>query len=112
MRETRIGRASVLKWMDLGGLLYVQFGRPSVPPELLLRALLESLYSIRSDRQLMEQLDYNLLFRWFVWLGHRRPRMSGEGYCQYECNNATGVRAIWRPQGDSTTALSLLRWWR
>jgi hypothetical protein len=60
MRETRIGRASVLKWMDLGGLLYVQFGRPSVPPELLLRALLESLYSIRSDRQLMEQLDYNL----------------------------------------------------
>jgi transposase len=44
-------------------------GRPSVPPERLLRALLlQVLYSIRSERQLMEQLDYNLLFRWFVGL--------------------------------------------
>ena len=44
-------------------------GRPSVPPEKLLRALLlQVLYSIRSERQLMEQLDYNLLFRWFVGL--------------------------------------------
>jgi transposase len=52
------------------GTLYVQFGRPSVPPEQLLRALLlQALYSIRSERQLMEQLDYNLLFRWFVGLG-------------------------------------------
>jgi transposase len=52
------------------GTLYVQFGRPSVPPEQLLRALLlQALYTIRSERQLMEQLDYNLLFRWFVGLG-------------------------------------------
>src|SRR5262245_10940638 len=52
------------------GALYVNFGRPSVPPERLLRALLlQALYTIRSDRQLMEQLDYNLLFRWFVGLG-------------------------------------------
>ena len=50
--------------------LYVHFGRPSVPPERLLRALvLQALYTIRSERQLMEQLDYNLLFRWFVGLG-------------------------------------------
>jgi transposase len=50
--------------------LYVNFGRPSVPPEKLLRALLlQALYTIRSERQLMEQLDYNLLFRWFVGLG-------------------------------------------
>jgi transposase len=50
--------------------LYVQFGRPSVPPEKLLRALLlQALYSIRSERQLMEQLDFNILFRWFVGLG-------------------------------------------
>jgi transposase len=42
-------------------------GRPSIPPEKLLRALLlQAFYSIRSERQLMEQLDYNLLFRWFV----------------------------------------------
>ena len=44
-------------------------GRPSIPPEQLLRALLlQQLYTIRSERQLMEQLDYNLLFRWFVGL--------------------------------------------
>ena len=49
--------------------LYAKVGRPSIAPELLLRAqLLQILYSIRSERQLMEQLDYNLLFRWFVGL--------------------------------------------
>lgn len=49
--------------------LYAEQGRPSIPPERLLRALLlQVLYSIRSERQLMEHLDYNLLFRWFVGL--------------------------------------------
>ena len=49
--------------------LYAKVGRPSIPPEKLLRALLlQAFYSIRSERQLMEQLDYNLLFRWFVGL--------------------------------------------
>jgi transposase len=49
--------------------LYSHTGRPSIPPERLLRALLlQVLYSIRSERLLMEQLDYNLLFRWFVGL--------------------------------------------
>ncbi len=49
--------------------LYSRVGRPSIPPEKLLRAqLLQVLYTIRSERQLMEQLDYNLLFRWFVGL--------------------------------------------
>jgi transposase len=44
-------------------------GRPSIPPERLLRALLlQVLFSIRSERTLMEQLDYNLLYRWFVGL--------------------------------------------
>lgn len=48
---------------------YARRGRNSIPPERLLRALLlQILYSIRSERQLMEQLDYNLLFRWFVGL--------------------------------------------
>ena len=52
------------------GTLYIKFGRPSIPPEKLLRALLlQALYTIRSERQLMEQIDYNLLFRWFVGLG-------------------------------------------
>lgn len=50
--------------------LYSGMGRPSIPPEQLLRAsLLQILYTIRSERQLVEQLDYNLLFRWFVGLG-------------------------------------------
>ena len=50
--------------------LYEGTGRESIPPEWLLRAsLLQAFYSIRSERQLMEQLDYNLLFRWFVRLG-------------------------------------------
>ncbi len=50
--------------------LYSPFGRESIPPERLLRALLlQAFFSIRSERQLMEQLDYNLLFRWFVGLG-------------------------------------------
>ncbi len=49
--------------------LYARRGRPSIAPERLLRALLlQALYSIRSETQLMEQLDYNLLFRWFVGL--------------------------------------------
>lgn len=50
--------------------MYSQMGRPSIPPERLLRALLlQVLYSVRSERMLMEQLSYNLLFRWFVGLG-------------------------------------------
>lgn len=49
--------------------LYARSGRPSIAPEKLLRALLlQLLYSVRSERQLIEQLDYNLLFRWFVGL--------------------------------------------
>jgi transposase len=49
--------------------LYAKFGRPSIAPEKLLRALLlQAFYSARSERHLMEQLGYNLLFRWFVGL--------------------------------------------
>jgi transposase len=49
------------------GKLYSEVGRPSIAPERLLRALLlQIFYSVRSERLLMEQLDYNLLFRWFV----------------------------------------------
>lgn len=49
--------------------LYAKTGRPSIPPEKLLRALLlQAFHSIRSERRLMEQMEYNLLFRWFVGL--------------------------------------------
>ena len=52
--------------------LYAPLGRPSIPPEQLLRALLlQAFYSIRSERQLMERLDFDLLFRWFVGSRHR-----------------------------------------
>jgi len=54
--------------------LYAATGRPSIPPEKLLRAmLLQAFYSIRSERQLMERLDFDLLFRWFVGLGVDDP---------------------------------------
>src|SRR5216683_2149122 len=54
--------------------MYAKVGRPSIPPEKLLRALLlQVLYTVRSERMLMEQLDYNLLFRWFVGLSIDDP---------------------------------------
>jgi transposase len=54
--------------------MYTDFGRPSIPPEQLLRALLlQVLYTVRSERLLIEQLEYNLLFRWFVGLGMDEP---------------------------------------
>jgi transposase len=54
--------------------IYAPIGRPSIPPEQLLRGLLlQAFYTVRSERQLMEQLDYNLLFRWFVGLGIDDP---------------------------------------
>jgi len=59
--------------------LYTDFGRPSIPPERLIRAsLLQILFSVRSERQLMEQMDYNVMFRWFVGLGIDDP-VWGEG---------------------------------
>src|SRR3977135_376593 len=54
--------------------MYSDMGRPSIPPEQLLRALvLQALYTVRSERLLMEQLQYNLLFRWFVGLSMDDP---------------------------------------
>ena len=79
--ETRVPRQHPLRAIRtmfdtaLGGLskefdqMYSGTGRPSIAPEKLLRALLlQMLYSVRSERLLMEELDYNLLFRWFVGL--------------------------------------------
>ena len=64
-----------LAWLDAEfSRLYEDTGRESVAPERLLRAsLLQAFYSVRSERQLMEQLNYNLLFRWFVGLGVDDP---------------------------------------
>jgi transposase len=70
LRRIRAMSDTALESMSpLFAKLYSRMGRPSIAPEKLLRALLlQALYSVRSERMLMEQLDYNLLFRWFVGL--------------------------------------------
>lgn len=75
IRKLRVLVDTILEGLDrtLAGR-YAEHGRPSIPPERLLRAsLLQVVYSIRSERLLMEQLDYNLLFRWFVGLNVDDP---------------------------------------
>src|ERR1700722_3136964 len=80
--EARVGKDHPLRTIPmvvnaaLAGLsgefsaLYARMGRPSLPPEKLLRAmLLQVFYTIRSERQLMERLEFDLLFRWFVGIG-------------------------------------------
>jgi transposase len=63
--------------------LYARHGQPSIPPERLHRAQLLQLFcSIRSERLLMEQLDYNILFRWFVGLGDGRADLGANGLHQ------------------------------
>jgi transposase len=65
------------------GKLYARDGRPSIPPERLLRALLlQAFYTVRSERQLMEQIDYNLLFRWFVELSIDDPVWDATVFCK------------------------------
>jgi transposase len=70
-----------------------------VPPEKLLRALLvQALYSVRSERQLMEQLDYNLLFRWFVGLSVDDPAWDSTVSAKtgIACWMATSPLSSWR----------------
>ena len=60
--------------------LYSDVGRPSIAPERLLRSLLlQVFYSVRSERMLIEQLQYNMLFRWFVGDGDGRGGMESRG---------------------------------
>jgi transposase len=71
LREIRRLTDEVLRSMSAEfDPLYSDMGRRSIAPEYVLRALLlQGLFSVRSERQLVEQIDYNLLFRWFVGLG-------------------------------------------
>src|ERR1700678_2845574 len=65
----RLADAALAQLSPQFDAMYAELGRPSIPPEKLLRAqLLQMLYSIRSERLLMEEMDYNILFRWFVGL--------------------------------------------
>ncbi|RRH68867.1 IS5 family transposase, partial [Falsigemmobacter faecalis] len=75
LRKIRqVVNAALASLDEVFATLYTDFGRPSIAPERLIRAsLLQILFSIRSERQLIEQMEYNLLFRWFVGLGVDDP---------------------------------------
>lgn len=75
LRQLRLVVDGILNSMDSEfGALYSDLGRVSIPPERLLRAsLIQTMFSIRSERQLVEHLEYNLLYRWFVGLGMDEP---------------------------------------
>jgi transposase len=80
--------------------LYSPIGRPSIPPEKLLRAmLLQAFYSIRSERQVMERLEFDLLFRWFVGLGVdgiiRSSQRTATG-CLKATSRLSSSRRCWR----------------
>ena len=85
--------------------LYARSGRPSIPPEKLLRALLvQLLYSVRSERQLMEQLEYDLLFRWFVGLNMDDPVWDATVFTK----NRERLLAGTSPKASSTRSLHRL----
>ena len=91
LRHIRKLVRAVLKQLSWSfGRLYASEGRPSIPPEQLLSALLlQVFYGIRSERQLIEQLDYNLLFRWFVGLSPDGPVWDATTFTR----TASGCRA-------------------
>src|SRR5450759_3862846 len=65
--EDKKQSSMLVKLSPVFDAMYAEGGRPSIPPERLLKSmLLMALYSVRSERQFCEQLDYNLLFRWFL----------------------------------------------
>lgn len=80
LRKIRQVVNDALASLDAGfEALYIDFGRPLIPPERPIRAcLLQILFSIRPERQLIEQMDYNLMLRWFAGLGIDDP-VCGEG---------------------------------
>ena len=72
--------------------MYAKTGRPSIPPEKLLRAqLIQMLYSVRSERLLMEEIDYSVLFRWFVGMNLDEPVLG----C-HRVHQESGSLAGWR----------------
>src|SRR5216684_5399300 len=84
--------------------MYASAGRPSIPPEKLLRAqLLQMLYSIRSERLLMEEIDYSLLFRWFVGL-NMDEEVWGRDHVYQEPGSVAGGRGGERVPGASSSA--------
>lgn len=97
---------------------YSVFGRPSIPPERLLRALLlQILYSVRSERMLIEQLQYNMLFRWFVGMSGTEPiwnpttySKNRDRFLEGEVAVATSARCSTRPEPRVWSARSTSAW--
>ena len=86
----RVTDAALTALSDQFDKAYATEGRPSIPPERLLRALLiQALYSVRSERQLMEQLNCNLLFRWFVGLSVDEPVWDPSTFSKNPCSLAS-----------------------
>ncbi len=84
--------------------LYTNLGRPSIAPEKLLRAiLLQAFYGVRSERQLMERMEFDLLFRWFVGLGVDDPVWDHSSFSKNR-DRAAGV--------EQSRRSSLRRFWR
>lgn len=109
LRKLRVLVDGILASMDKEfDAVYSNNGRPSIPPERLLRALLlQVLFSVRSERMLVEQMEYNLLFRWFVGFGidelvfdatvftHNRERVLNERFSR-EFFGKVKALAQWR----------------
>ena len=99
--------------------MYAEGGRPSIPPEKLLRAqLLQMLYSVRSERLLMEEIDYSILYRWFVGLNLDEPVWDATTFTKnrdrlLEAVGGQGVSGAGggaSTRGGSDFRRALLRW--
>jgi hypothetical protein len=86
--------------------LYSGLGRPSIAPEMLLRAmLLQAFYSVRSERQLMERLEFDLLFRWFVGIGVDDPVWDHSTFSKNPCAGHASFLRVTRSRGRASGQL-------
>src|SRR5688500_2674044 len=83
--------------------MYAAGGRPSIPPERLLKAsLLIALYSVRSERAFCEELEYHLLYRWFLDIGLVDPGFDPSSFATASPKTASGCSGTRSPSGSST----------
>jgi transposase len=111
LRQIRIIVDDCLMGMDdLFSGLYARVGRPSIAAEKLIRALLcQAFFSVRSERQLMEQMGYNLLFRWFVGMGVDDPVWDASTFSKNRDRLLDGdvAQAVAARAGAMRTAISM-----